>query len=531
MFNIFILSIFSIFIISPFGYLFIKKHSFINFAIQLIYGVIIVSFAALFLNFFFPLNLLINTLILIIPIYLIFKNYSYFMSKKFLLFVVFNGVIIFFLITNSTVYRPDAYLYHLPYIDILNNEKIIFGLANLHFRFGHISIIQYFSAALNNYVLLDKGIIIANAIIPSAAIIYFVSTIYRDYKQENISLRFFYNFFIFIFIIYKMNRYGEYGNDAVSHFLFFIIISEALKFFEKKNVIFERLILISVFVILCKITMAFSIFIPLIFIKELKIRNILNYKVLLSFFLIFFWIIKNLIVSGCIIYPVSTLCFKSFEWVNIEQAKKVSIENEAWTKGWPDYKGKKSISQNDYLENFKWIKTWSNNHLKKVVEILVPYQLFIILISCLIFFMNKNMNMNNQLSQRRRLYLMLFMLLIFNIIWFMKVPVFRYGYSYIVSFIALFFSYLICRKINKTTDTTKKMFKFLFIFFISIFLTKNSLKFSYDDQVWPKMIIQKSESLQTIKLGDFNYKESHAECGFGHSICTHYKDLNLSSGK
>ena len=237
MFNIFILSIFSIFIISPFGYLFIKKHSFINFAIQLIYGVIIVSFVALFLNFFFPLNLLINTLILIIPIYLIFKNYSYFMSKKFLLFVVFNGVIIFFLITNSTVYRPDAYLYHLPYIDTLNNEKIIFGLANLHFRFGHISIIQYFSAALNNYVLLDKGIIIANAIIPSAAIIYFVSTIYRDYKQENISLRFFYNFFIFIFIIYKMNRYGEYGNDAVSHFLFFIVISEALKFFEKKNVI------------------------------------------------------------------------------------------------------------------------------------------------------------------------------------------------------------------------------------------------------------------------------------------------------
>ena len=37
----------------------------------------------------------------------------------------------------------------------------------------------------------------------------------------------------------------------------------------------------------------------------------------------------------------------------------------------------------------------------------------------------------------------LFILFIFIIIWFLKAPIFRYGYSYIVSFIALTFALII----------------------------------------------------------------------------------------
>ena len=45
----------------------------------------------------------------------------------------------------SNEYRPDAGFYHIPYIQILNENKIILGLANIHSRFGHVSIIQYLS--------------------------------------------------------------------------------------------------------------------------------------------------------------------------------------------------------------------------------------------------------------------------------------------------------------------------------------------------------------------------------------------------
>ena len=63
------------------------------------------------------------------------------------------------MITSSNVYRPDAGLYHLPFINIINQEKIIVGLSNLHFRFGHISILQYTSAIFNNTLFAENGIV------------------------------------------------------------------------------------------------------------------------------------------------------------------------------------------------------------------------------------------------------------------------------------------------------------------------------------------------------------------------------------
>ena len=61
----------------------------------------------------------------------------------------------YFLLTISYdgTYRPDAGLYHLPYISILNENKIIIGLSNIHFEFGHVSILQYLSAIYNNFLM------------------------------------------------------------------------------------------------------------------------------------------------------------------------------------------------------------------------------------------------------------------------------------------------------------------------------------------------------------------------------------------
>ena len=153
MFELFIISLLSTILITPFGFLLCKhSNNLINFSNQLIYGIIIISFISLLINFFFPLSILINSFLLILPIFFILKNLNYYFSYFFLKFVFLNAIIIFLLIAKSNIYRPDALLYHLPYTGILNSEKIIFGLSNLHFRFAHVSIIQYFSAFLNNFI-------------------------------------------------------------------------------------------------------------------------------------------------------------------------------------------------------------------------------------------------------------------------------------------------------------------------------------------------------------------------------------------
>ena len=160
MINLIFFSLLSIIIITPFGTFFNNRddYSILNYTKNLIYGFIFLSFLALLLNFFFSLNRFINTIILLIPLIIILKKFSYFYNLNFLKFLIINSIIIFLLIAKSNVYRPDAYLYHLPFIDILNHNKIIIGLSNLHYRFGHISIIQYLSSILNNYIFFKDGI-------------------------------------------------------------------------------------------------------------------------------------------------------------------------------------------------------------------------------------------------------------------------------------------------------------------------------------------------------------------------------------
>ena len=50
------------------------------------------------------------------------------------------------------------------------------------------------------------------------------------------------------------------------------------------------------------------------------------------------WTLKNIFVSGCILYPIKSSCLTNISWTDLDKAKEVSIENEAWAKGWPDYK-------------------------------------------------------------------------------------------------------------------------------------------------------------------------------------------------
>ena len=71
-------------------------------------------------------------------------------------------VAILFLITISydNSYRPHAGSYHLPYISILNENKILIGINNIHYRFGHTSIMQYLSAIYNNNIFNEVGVTI-----------------------------------------------------------------------------------------------------------------------------------------------------------------------------------------------------------------------------------------------------------------------------------------------------------------------------------------------------------------------------------
>ena len=365
---------------TPFGLILSNenKKNLVYFSSQLLYGLIIISFIALFLNFFFPLNKLLNTFILIFPIFFLIKKKHIYFTKQFLLFLVISTVIIVLLIYESHVYRPDAGLYHLPYIKILNDEKILFGLSNLHFRYSHISIIQYLAAISNNIIFRENGIVFAQVLIASSVMINFLGKIFYYIKSQKYNFHFFFLISASIFIAYKMNRYSEYGNDAPSHFLFFFLISELLIIDRTKIKDVANILILIPFIIFNKITLILCIFFSFFLLKKINLTKLLKLKRV--YFIIVFgllWILKNIIVSGCILYPVKSLCISSLFWTDIKKVESVSIENEVWTKGWPDYilsidkGGEQRVSKETYLKRFFWLPYWSQNHLKKILNILL----------------------------------------------------------------------------------------------------------------------------------------------------------------
>ena len=530
-------SILTVIIITPCGYIFTKhnNNNIINLSNDLIYGLILISFITLLLNFFFPLNIVVNSLILLLPLFFFLKNLKIYYSFNFFKFVVINSIIVFLLVAKSNIYRPDAILYHLPYTSILNEEKIIFGLSNLHFRFAHISIIQYFSAFFNNFIFGNKGIVFSIAIIASAIIVNFLTHLTYYIKIKKFDFHFFYLFFILIFIAYKMNRYGEYGNDAPTHFLFFFLISEIIQSFNNKKIYFNsNNFILAIFIILNKITMAFAIFLPFIFLKKNQLLKI--FMIPKSYFAIIFlslWVLKNIIVSGCAIYPISKLCFQNLEWTNINQTKSVSQENEAWTKAWPDFKNINNISQSEYSKKFNWVSTWSKTHLKKINKILFPYFILMIFIYFFIHYKLKEKKIIKNNIHNKKYLLLIILMVIFSIIWFLKVPVYRYGYSYFVSFLSLCFAYLCTLNIH-IKKTSYKFFMSILILFVVGFVSKNLLRIAKPESLnhisfFPQIIYINKSDTNKIELNNFVYYESVKMCGYSYAPCTHYLKQKLKS--
>ena len=77
MLQIFFSSFVIILLFSPFGIFFSNgEKSISSFSSQLIYSFIVISFIALFLNFFIPLSLYVNSFLILFALYFIFKDWN-----------------------------------------------------------------------------------------------------------------------------------------------------------------------------------------------------------------------------------------------------------------------------------------------------------------------------------------------------------------------------------------------------------------------------------------------------------------------
>jgi len=535
-----------------FHYFFINREfsldkNFFEFAI---YGAFVLSFISLFLNFFLSLNKFVNTLIFILPFiffFIFFFNKN--LIKKILEYSIYVSVFFLLTISYDGTYRPDAGLYHLPYISILNENKIIIGLSNIHFRFGHVSILQYLSAIYNNFFFNEDGISVPSCIIfiNIAGYIFFeVFNKKNDYKIKVLSLIF------LIFIFFRVNRYSDFGNDAIANLLFFYLIIESLKN-NSHFLKIKKTVLISTFIFLNKITLLLGFLIPLFFIyKNFKLKNLLNRISIFSFIFLTIFFFKNILVSGCAIFPVEQSCFKNLFWYDKDSQRNsnaaiAKIENEAWTKGW--FNQQNEIKDfKEFSKNFNWLETWVNSDLKKIGKKLLPFLIFIFIILLIlkIFEVREKSNKTKINKINNEYLIILFFSLIGSLLWFLKFPVFRYGYGYLISSFAIAITINLTNyEFLKNQLRLKKIFSAIIILLFFGVMVKNSIRiykgFVSNINLWPNIysagnVKIKQNHIPIIKNNKvIFYKSKDGECYYSKSPCTNYfngndfalKDINL----
>jgi hypothetical protein len=511
-----------------------------------IFGSVVLSSLSLFLNFFFPIDQNISSIVFFF--FLIFFLIYFFEKKtlkKNLIISIISGVITTLILVLDNIYRPDAGLYHLPYTKIINENKIIFGVANIHFRFGHTSIVQYLNAIYNNSLFKDNGILLPVASIFSLLIIYFVAEIYNEFKKNKIySL---YVFLILAYIFYGYNRYSEFGNDALGHLLLIFISSIFIKNIENKEKKIKELTLLSVFIFMNKPTLIGVFAIPLYYIFSLTRKSIFFNKTnIYAIIFLFLWLTKNIITSGCLIYPVTRTCFSDLSWYSnsdkfMINSKIQSLDNEAWTKGWPDKKNS-NITQQDYVKGFAWLPVWSAHHGLDILKKLSIFLIFLIIIDISILkSLKKKIYEKKKLfnAENKKLLYLIGVSFTGTLVWFLKFPVFRYGSSYIIIFFTSL-NIFILRNYIRNVDLKEiiKFFKLFFFFIVFAFILKNILRiyknldYQYYNYPWPKIYSDPTNFKIITKPIYFDnlifYYLSDQECYYTSAPCTNYVVNNVS---
>ena len=321
-FFIFLISIignsFNNFILNKFNIKILNNNFFFNLLSSLFFlGVI-----SFFFNFIFPINSFFFYSILFIIFIWSLKSISIdiFLDLK-------KNIILIFVVSVITLkMKPgyDAGLYHIPFQTWIRDYKIIFGMFNIHERFAHHSIYNYIGAILwfkNNFNLLNylQGTFILTFII-------FLKNLLNSNKLINFGFVLSTLLSLPIWIRYFELGYGLV--DLPFGLFFFMTFIIGLNFIlkdkknennTKKNYFYFCLLAIFLFFLKPSgiLILPFFLYVSLFIFKKKLISSKSLFKILIFFFLILLlWVLKNLIIFGCIFYGLKFTCF-NFQWSNI----------------------------------------------------------------------------------------------------------------------------------------------------------------------------------------------------------------------
>lgn len=210
---------------------------------------------------------------------------------------------------------PDSFYYHIQ--NIMWNEEyhVVPGLANMIEQFGFNSNFFLLSSVFGLRSIFGQFIYSLNALCFGMLIVWFITSYQKNKHGRIITLLGLVICFIY-FLVYKIHIASP-STDMLPNILIIYLIINVLNNTEsiiEKNILFW---IIPFYCITLKLSSLFLCFFALYLIIWL-IRN-KSFKVLIYFFtvalmIIIPWLIRNIFVSGYLIYPFPAIDFFDVDW-------------------------------------------------------------------------------------------------------------------------------------------------------------------------------------------------------------------------
>lgn len=360
----------------------------------------------------------------------------------------------------------DAGLYHLGTQNWIYENKIVFGLTNINVWFGWSSIVDYFSSIFiffNNYNLMSYLNLLFLCL--------FYSFIFDNLNKNN--SKFLFNSSVLIIIFGVLDNFGVNGGAngyihlltigkvdtilAVVYIIFALILFDCFyeeRFLDKEFIFLTYFLIFIIQIKQTGLTLGVIYFIYIYLFQKKQSKSFLQIirKIKIPVILYILWSIKNFIIAGCLIFPVSMFCF-DVEWYEYNL---VNFASQYLKNQYSPF----MIPGNDFIEE---IIMWSSagKNFQFVPNFVFSF-LFISVIS-LLFSRNDKKNTSKEL----RLYKYIF--LVFSIAtWFITAANFRFAVHIWMLLIALI-------GYPKSLDSIPKYFRSRYLiiplFFIALVLT------------------------------------------------------------
>ncbi|EMK26157.1 LIC_10190 family membrane protein [Leptospira kirschneri] len=443
-----------------------------QFTDRVLVGLSVTNALVSFVSLFLPITVsVLYIFLLFCSVFLYFerenlKSLAFDWIRKSIVFIItFPFLLSALIFSLNPPFAYDSGLYHIQSIKWIQEYSVVPGLANLHGRFGFNPNIFTIFALTSLKEIFKQEIFSVNFIIYSTLVLHFINRIYKILKQEGFTNSFLLNSIVLFLILDQFMSLSSPTPDLISIVLPLYILTNLPKNENHSELNLENYfasIILSVYTISVKLsTVPLCILILLLMIRYKFDRKKLSIVISIMFLILLPWLIRNVILSGYLIYPFPAIDIFNFDWkapLNAVVSEKLSITGWARNPG----EGYKEAAQMKFWEWFPiwWSSISKLNRLFIVISFLSPIFIFI-------YSLFKKVKIDFQT------FAILFTSWMGAIFWILLAPDIRFGKAFLgISAISplFYFNFRINFFPIKISKTSKQVILVFIFIVISVFL-------------------------------------------------------------